>query len=271
MPKCLEPINIVPPPSHTQVRVPCATCTKFPVCNLREDMLKTVYLVQQVLGDPQEDRLATECDCHFGGYDFEDITIFPETITGKDSKDKEVEGKLLKAKYRDKDTIQILYNINNYHVMFQLDWDKEEEKYIVSSGKELYYNLLYTASEESVTALQAAPTEWREEMIKKEEDTEDVEVINTTYFSANLNCDFYEYQKGLTEEEGWRRIELQYAKTPVESDKIQHLLTYHIEPKRVPYEDLRHSNSPMPILYPVYIPKMPKPPKGYPQRRDDLI
>lgn len=179
----------------------------------------------------------------------------------------------MEAKYKNKDCIQVLYNINNYYVIISLKWDDEEKLYKVSNGKEMYYNLLFIISENSKTQLAAAPLNWREEMIRKEEESKDADVINTTYFSVKLNCDFYEYERGLTEAEGWKRIELQYAKAPVESHKIQHLLTYHIEPEKVPYEDLRHTFSPMPILYPVYIPRPcpPKPPKDYPQRRDDLI
>lgn len=52
MSKYFEPIDLPVPPLHTQVKVPCATCTKFPVCNLREDCLKTAYLIQEILGDP---------------------------------------------------------------------------------------------------------------------------------------------------------------------------------------------------------------------------
>ena len=37
----LTPIEIKEPPRHTQIHPRCYTCKKFPVCNLREDYLKT--------------------------------------------------------------------------------------------------------------------------------------------------------------------------------------------------------------------------------------
>ena len=224
------------------------------------------------MGDPQVDYEVKEFDCGYGGRPFEDISFFPETIQLKDSKDVDCTGTLMEAKYKNKDFIQVLYNVDGYYVMIGLKWNEETQLYTVSEGRELYYDLIYTISLDSQSSLAAAPIEWREEMIRREEETKDADVINTTYFSAGLRCDFYEYEKGLTEEEGWRRIELQYAKEPVDAScGIEHLLTYHIEPKRVPYEDLRHSFAPMPVLYPVFIPKKPCPPPKYPPRRRDDI
>lgn len=270
--KYFEPINITPPPLNSQVKVPCATCSKFPVCNLRESALKTAYLIQQIMGDPQIDYEIKECDCSYVGRPFEDISFFPETIDAKDTRNNPCTGTIMEAKYKNKDHIQVLYNIDGYYVVISLKWDNEENIYKVSNGKELYYNLKYTINEISKTALSTAPLNWREEMIRKEEDTKDADVINTTYFSAKIDCSFYEYERGLTEEEGWRRIELQYAKEPVHAGcGYEHLLTYHIEPKRVPFEDLRHSFAPMPVLYPVFIPKKDCPPPKYPPRRRDDI
>jgi hypothetical protein len=41
----LTPIHIPEPPPHTQIHPRCFTCKKFPVCNLREDYLKTAFLI----------------------------------------------------------------------------------------------------------------------------------------------------------------------------------------------------------------------------------
>lgn len=253
------------------VKVPCATCGRWPVCVLREDALKTAYLIQQILGEPNIDYEVCEDECSFVGHDFEDITIFPETITAIDAKDNEVTGTRMAAKYRDKDHIKVLYNVDGYYVMFELKWNKDDSAYKESSGREIYYNLLYTLSLSSAAELIAAPLDWRAEMERKEEESKDADVINTTYFSASLNCDFYEWQRGLTEEQGWRRIEMQYKDATV-PDEIQHLVTYHIEPHQVPFNNLAHTFAPMPALYPLYLPKPPCPPPHYPKprRRDDI-
>lgn len=268
---CLNSMNKqLPPPPHTQAKIPCCTCGKFDVCSIREDMLKTAYLVQQIMGEPEQNYSICEDDLSFFGHDFEDTSIFPEEINATDAKDKEVSGKLMAAKFKDKDHIKLLYNINDYHVMFAFIWDEKENKFTPTSGRELYYSILYSLSLTSADEISAAALAWREEMLKKEEETKDADVINTTYFSASLNCDFYDYQRGLTEEQGWRRIELQY-KDKVIPNEIEHLLTYHIEPCKVPFNNLKHTIAPMPALYPIYLPKPPCPPPHYPPcRRDDI-
>lgn len=48
----LSLIPDMPPPRHTHIKPRCFTCKKFPVCCLREDYLKTVKLMENVLGNP---------------------------------------------------------------------------------------------------------------------------------------------------------------------------------------------------------------------------
>lgn len=269
--KALNKIDVPTPPAHTHVKLPCCTCSKWPVCNLREDALKTAYLIQQILGEPNIDCEVCEWEHSFVGHDFDDITIFPETIVAYDVNNVEKTGTLMKAKYRDKNHIKVLYNIEGYYVMFALRWNIHDSVYKVSAGREIYYNLIYSLSLDSAADLAAAPLEWREEMERKEEESKDADVINTTYFGAALTCDFYEWQRGLSEEEGWRRIELQYRDREV-PDELQHLVTYHIEPDKVPFNNLAHTFVPMPALYPLWLPKPPCPPPHYPKpkRREDL-
>ena len=56
---CKEPLLVpikeeLPPPEHTEIRPRCFICKHFPVCNIREDYLKTAKLIQEILGDPCE-------------------------------------------------------------------------------------------------------------------------------------------------------------------------------------------------------------------------
>ena len=83
--KFLTPINIEPPPCHTQIHPRCFTCNRFETCNIRDDYLKTATLIQQVLGDPQQDELLVDYEDYappeLYGHKFrrEDL-IFPQTL-----------------------------------------------------------------------------------------------------------------------------------------------------------------------------------------------
>lgn len=268
----LTPINIPEPPKHTQIKPKCLFCKKFPVCNLREHYLKTAYLIEQILGNPNDDReiLPEGCNCGFHGYDFENAEeLFPATLeveppTGIEETTANFQG----GKYFDKNTIQTLYKVGQYLVIFKINWSEEFSRYEISDGKEIYYGIDFklTSTEFDDTNLQI----WRIEKEEEEREKEDADIINTTYFSAVLNCQFYDYDKNLTEKEAYARL---YSEGHNLDQNCccgpYHLLTYHIEPKEVPY--LKSNFSPNPVLYPVFIPRPAhkhhcKPPV----RRDDI-
>lgn len=260
---CLMPINVPEPPPHTQIKIRCLTCKKAPVCNIKEDYLKTAYLIQQILGDPQEDREIIYCDEGFYGKDFEDEEEIAPSQIQVTLNDKEFTGELQSFKYINIDHVKFLYKIDGYLVVFNVKWSEEFSRYEISDGKEIYYGVIFKVKSSTFddTALQL----WREEEIKKQEETENKDVINTTYFSADLNCDFYEINKCGTKND----------KTCLGYDKegnqgcYHHVSTYHIEPNKVP--SLKPSYPPFPIFYPVYLPKKHchKPPRP-PYRRDDI-
>ena len=272
----LTPINVPTPPRHTQIKPRCATCKKFPVCNLRSDYLKTAFLIQEILGDPQDDLELSCCDCTFKGYDLQDPENYLSEIvvidpTSTEEQPSTLTGTIKAIKYKDESNLQALYDINRYLVVFNLTWSEEFSRFEFSEGHELYYNIVFNLANYDIDT--SALVEWRNEMIAKEEENEQKDYINTTFFSAILNCDFYEYDKKLTEEEGWKRMELHWKKYPVlppYGPYYYHLATYHIEPNKVP--ELDHKFSPLPLLYPVFIPKPPHPPCPVPppQRREDL-
>ena len=95
---------------------------------------------------------------------------------------------------------------------------------------------------------------WREMILEKEK--QEIDIINTTYFSAQLNCDFYEWEKGLTESEGIRRIIAEYPDgIRLKDGSYYHLATYHIEPGKIPcYHPQNGKVAFAPFPYPVYCP-----------------
>lgn len=228
----LTPINVPVPPPHTQIHPRCFTCKKFPVCSLRDDYLKTATLIQWVLGDPQKDREIGWIDYRCGelhdfkGFNFHNPgEIFPETVTTKNN---EV-GSYLDSKWRNYNIVQFIYIINDYYVQFDAFWNCGLKTYEIK-GHEVYYNIPYSLSTESESAIIEGLTSWREKMIEKEKENKNYDIVNTTHFSAILNCVFYEQQKGLSEREGIERLFIHYPN----GFPYHHLATYHIEPYKVP-------------------------------------
>ena len=274
--KFLTPIDILEPPRHTQIHPRCFTCKKFPVCNIREDYLKTALLIQRILGDPQEDRELNYYNSEWGripgykGYNFiNPENYFPESITTTE----EDTGTFKEAKYRSKNLVQFIYTIKGYFVLFDAVWDEEDKIFDFSSGREIYYGLKFNLSDNSMIELAVGLEGWRTEMEEAEKESEDLDVINTTYFSAKLECDFYEWEKGLTEAEGIKRIIAAFPNgVPCKDGTYYHLATFHIEPHKVPCyhpENGKVAFAPMP--YPVFIPPrckkdLPRPPR----RRGDI-
>lgn len=228
----LTPIQVDAPPCHSKIKVRCFTCKKFPVCNIREDYLKTAILIEEVLGNPQEDFELKKLDCCGDCYDGIIIdntdNYFPDTIyTNKHDK-----GLFVDAKCQGLDVIMCQYKINNYLVIFTFKWDTKENSYEYVKGQELYYRLPYTLSDDDIATISVGLQAWRQ---TQKEQQEDKDIINTTYFSSILNCDFYDWDKNLTEQEGVNRIYLQYPDgIPCKCGIYHHLATYHIEPYKIP-------------------------------------
>jgi len=82
------------------------------------------------------------------------------------------------------------------------------------------------------------------------------DVINTTHFSAMLNCDMYEWNKE-TFEEAVERMKREYPfGIPIDEKGhgFYHIATFHIANGKVPYSPLIQEK-------PYFPPKPPKPPK----------
>lgn len=272
----LTPVQVQQPPHHTIIHPRCFTCSKFPVCRIREDYLKTAELIQQLLGNPQEDR-AIGCfnpnkPTHPTGYMGHSFA-YPETIFLKEISTSiaGVDGQFVDAKWRVLDFVQFIYNINGYYVLFSALWNKNMKYYNIKEGREIYYGVPVEMSDFSKKEIAANLKTWRQET-KDEIEESQADIINTTAFSAKLECQFYEHEKGLTEEEGIRRIVAQFPHgVPCKDGSYYHLATYHIEPNKVPlYHPQNGKTAFMPMPYPVFVPKPCKPKPKPPKRREDI-
>lgn len=146
--------------------------------------MKTAMLIQRILGDPQQDFELREEDGGFYGIPFPEPTLyFPETFTFED----ETVATLLSAKYVNKNFVRVLYEINKYYYQFVFFWS-ETEKYEVTIGKELYYGLLIKMPNEVSNEIATNLLLWRSDMEEREAAREEGDLINTTFFSAILNC-----------------------------------------------------------------------------------
>ena len=273
----LTPVEIKEPPRHTIVHPRCFTCKKFPVCRIREDYLKTAELMQNVLGNPQQDR-AIGClnpnspDDSVPGYMGHSFR-YPETIFLKeiDTSVAGVEGSFVDAKWRVLDLVQFIYNINGYYVIFTAFWNPKLKFYDIKEGRELYYGVPILMSDFSKKEIASNLKTWRQEM-KDEYQNSMVDIINTTAFTARLECEFYEHERGLSEEEGIKRIIAQFPNgVPCKDGSYYHLATYHIEPNKVPmYHPENGKVSFMPMPYPVFVPKPCEPKPKPPRKRGDI-
>ena len=260
----LNSIDVTPQPIHTKVAIACGQCDRQCTCAYQEDYCKLITLIQQVIGNPQEDREVITTDDEFTGMDFKDNSIFPQTIKVLATNgSEEIDGTFMSAKWCSKDKVKLLYNIESYYVMFVFLWDTQFEKYIYEIGKELYFGIQYTITENSANEIIEVLNTWREEIIHNEEENKDVDIINTTPFSASLYCKYYKQKND-------RIVGRAYTNhnTDIE-DSWKHIATYHFEKEQVRPAPL--PNKPVDLAYPWFIPvPAPKLPKPKPKRRDEF-
>lgn len=278
----LTPIEVKEPPAHTQIIPRCFTCNKFQTCLLRGSYLKTALLIQNILGDLQSDYCLCKStpDQNYPWYQGMPIenpeTIFPAEITftkrilpsGEVLTD-HVIGQLDSAKYQDFNTILFVYKSGGYVIVFKALYDETKEEFTIYDGKEIVYYITYEFPQDSVLEVQVNLDTWRNEMIEREKTK--VEMIDTTHFSAQLNCQFYEPVRGLSPEEGAKRIFMQFPDgIPCDEEgTYYHIETIHLEPRKIPwYNPATRAIGFVPMPYLQYIPVQCKKEKTY--RRDDL-
>lgn len=246
-----------PPPKNSEIQVRCFTCKHFPVCGIKINYLKTARLIQQVLGYPA-DALELVKIKGFDGTVVQNFeNYFPKEIKANTDKN----GEFFGAKYIDKDTINFIYKFDCYFVLYKAVYNNEKKEFIIPIGKEIYYNVDFIINEDYNDDIQLGLLTLREDIENKKcPCCEEKDIINVSAFSAALNCDFYEWEKGLTYEEGMKRIVMKYPNgIPIDNcGNLYHLATYHIEPNKVPcYHPENGKTAFMPMAYPVYIPEKP--------------
>lgn len=264
----LNPIlEQLPPPPHTKIEVKCFTCQHFDICNIRQDYLQTALLFQRVLGDPDENyELSGEPPVPLPGFIgiiIEDAaTIFPATIATTDAES----GTFYMAKFDTLDNVRCVYMFGNYYVMMTYTYNTTSEEYDLVKSEEVFYNIQYTLDQTSLDNLQLTLLAWREDA--EENPPPEPSVINTTAFSGELKCKFYDWIRNMSYIEGLKRIAAKYPNgIPLDdNDHYYHIATYHYEPNGVSSYTPR-TPAYLPLPYPIYIP--PKT-KRAPIRRGDL-
>lgn len=257
----LNSINIVPQPFHTIVPCACETCSHKCLCVFQEDYLKTLTLIQNVLGDPQEDRELLFNDDGFTGFAFRDNSIFPREIQVLETNGTEpITGTFLSAKWSSVKKVKLLYKINDYFVMFIIKWDDSFEKYIYDIGEELYFGIQYTLMEGSANEIIDVLNTWKEEVDASK--NSEIEVVNTTPFSASLHCRYYHKSNP-------HIVPRPHTNHNCDiEDGFEHIATYHIENKSIKPAPI--GDKPVNLAYPWFIPApAPHAPKLKPKRRDE--
>lgn len=267
--KMLTPISEeMPPPKHTQLYPRCFTCRHFPVCEIKTDYLKTLTLIEEILGSPCENYelcpLPVLVPEFKGQIIVEHQEYFPEKVASINEK----EGTFYAAKYTDEKNIQFIYIFEGYYVLFGAVFNEETQEFDISKGREICYNLKCQLSETSLGDLYFGLLSFKEDQENKELQEEEKDIINTTHFSAALECDFYEWEKGLDYYKGMKRILSKYPDgVPLSDGTYYHIATFHCEDEKVPCYTPPNCGY-IGIPYPVFIP--PKCEKKRPPTRDEL-
>ena len=274
----------LPPPPHSKIQWPrCFTCNKFEVCNLRADYLKSCLLIEEILGNPQENlelqksNPNANCGCYKGNPIEDADTLFPATVQfskrtlpNGDILTDVVEGNFVSAIYQDFNTVLFQYESQGYIIIFKAIYNQLTQEYDIKNGVEVVYGIIYEFPADNVLEVQVNLDTWRAEMEEKEKEHEDIDIINTTYFSVLLNCDFYQPIKNLSPIEGAKRIIAKYPEgVPCGNGQYYHLETLHIEPHKIPWYNPNAGKTAFaPMPYPIFVPRPCKPKKVY--RYDDL-
>lgn len=266
------PISPKLPPAHTQIQPRCFTCKHFEMCSFKKDYLKTVFLIQKDLGSPHFDYELTNRYFIIPGLVGIPILnqdlYFPKKIKFDNSDD---DGKLWVAKFNGINYINVVYTSKKYYILLKLVYNKETEAYDLKSCEEAFYKIKYELNISSLEEIQNGLLNWREKIINMELPVPPPkpDVINTTHFSANLNCDMYDWNK-LSFKDAIEKMVKKYPYgIPIDKDDrvLYHIATYHIEQGEVPYAPLLNGKVNKNVV--PYIPPTPiKPPKP-PKRRDD--
>ena len=209
------------------------------MCGYKKDYLKTVTLVQNCLGAPAQSYEVTYN--YITIPDFVGLPIinedkyFPKEIEFNNS---DYKGKLWLSKFNGINFVNVVYKDRKYYILIQLKYNNESELYELKSCQEAFFKVEYELSQKSLEEIQLGLIEWREIIInspavyppKKD-------VINTTHFSAALECDMYEWTKESFDDAITKLMKKYPDGVPISDDGVQlyHIATYHVAEWEVPY------------------------------------
>lgn len=245
MAQALVPYSPTTPPEHTELRPRCFVCKHFPVCQMRSDYLKTAMLIEEILGKPNNSFIFNPLLFDIPNFCGTVIDNSDDYFPNEVSSSKWASGTFYMAKYVSKDEVNFIYNFEGYMVLFNAVYDEDTGLFVIKKGHDIYYNTGTNLTNTDDLLLGLAS--FREDMEEKEEAEEETEKINTTYFRAELECDYYEWEKGLSYEDGVKRLFIQYPNGIPIGEEVYHLATYHYEKGKIPLYKPRVFS---PIKYP---------------------
>lgn len=272
-PPMLVPCAPPAPPAHTQVQPKCFTCKHFEMCQYKRDYLKTATLIQNDLGDPAFAYQVTNNYVTIPGFDgfplMNEKDYFPQEIIFDNSDNV---GKLFGAKFNGINFVNVVYKETKYFILIQLVYDKDSSLYELKKCQEAFYKIPYELNSASLEEIQLNLIGWREIIINAKAPTDWMkpkrrDIINTTHFSAALECDLYEWNR----ENFYDCIDKLKKKYPygIPIDEygreLYHIATYHVVDGEVPFSPYYKGEKEKP-----FFPPPPPPPKKPPKRREDL-
>lgn len=269
----LEPLPPHLPPEHTQVQPRCFTCKHFEMCGYKKDYLKTIKLIQNCLGAPQQDYELT--DKYIIIPDFVGFPLvnqdkyFPHHAKFNNEDHR---GHLFLAKFNGINYVNVVYMVKKNYILIQLVYNKDTELYDLKRCAEAFYGVEYELNEKTLEEMQLGLIEWRELIVNAQMPPPPPrrDIINTTHFSSMLNCDMYEWNKTSYEDAVKAMIKKYPYGIPIDDcgRALYHIATYHIEKGEVPYAPLFFGEKDKHIQ--PYIPPQPMRKTLPPKRRGDM-
>ena len=273
-PPLLAPIPPRIPPKHTQVQPRCFTCKHFEMCAYKQDYLKTVTLLQNCLGAPSFDYEQTTRYItipEFVGLPIiNEDKYFPKEVKFDNSDDV---GHLFLSKFNGINFVNVVYKVKKYYILIQLKYNTESELYELKSCKEAFYKVDYELNEKSLEEIQLGLVDWREIIINSPAlpPPPKKDIINTTHFSAVLDCDMYEWNRDSFDDAVKKLLKKYPNGIPIGPDgrALYHIATYHVAEWEVPYAPLFYNEVDKKKLV-NYIPPQPAKQSKPPKRRGDM-
>ena len=271
-PPMLAPCMPPAPPAHTQVAPRCFTCKHFEMCKYKRDYLKTVTLIQKDLGNPASSYELVKDYILIPGFVglpiINDADYFPKEVVFDNSEHK---GRFFGAKFDGINYVNVVYKDTKYFILLQLIYSEESSLYELRKCQEAFYKVPYELNKDSLETIQLNLIQWREDIINaKGLHPKHKDVINTTHFSAALECNLYEWNRE-NFKDAIERLKRQYPYgIPIDEHgrHLYHIATYHVEDYEVPYAPL-FIGEPLPPNKP-FFPPPPPPPIKPPKRRGDM-